>query len=237
MKSLGIFKEHPNFKGNAFILLGRTDENAGEVACTVDPFSYLSHLSAMEYHGLTDRVPIKLYLSSPSSMTWKKEAYLRMKADLGEDNFIKYEENNLPLLRKTKFIKVKKREISCFNSSHRGAFIKVRDKNMRVSSLGRTFLDMLRNPDLCGGMKHVVNVFEEHALDYLPLIVDEINQHGKAVEKVRAGYILEEICAIKNEAIASWSEFAQRGGSRKLDASAEYIPKWSEKWKISLNLF
>ncbi len=237
MKGLGILKDHPNFKGKAYIILGRTDENAVEVACSVDPFTYISHLSAMEYHGLTDRVPIKLYLSSPSNTAWVKEANLRMKAELGDDDFLVYEKDGLPILKKPKFIKIKKREISCFNSTHRGAFIKVRDKNMRVSSIGRTFLDMLRNPDLCGGMRHVVNVFREHANDYLLLIIDEINQHGKAVEKVRAGYILEELCRIENNAISNWSEFAQRGGSRKLDASAEYIPQWSEKWKISLNLF
>lgn len=237
MKDLGVLKDHSSFKGKAFILLGRTDENVGEVACSVDPFSYISHLSAMEYHGLTDRVPVKLYLSSPSNTTWAKEAVIRMKADMGDDDYSVYKENNLPLLKKVKFTKIKKREISCFNSSHRGAFINVRGKNMRVSSLGRTFLDMLRNPDLCGGMKHVVNVFEEHAQNYLPHLIDEINQHGKAVDKVRAGYILEDLCSIESEAVSAWSGFAQRGGSRKLDASAEYIPEWSEKWKISLNLF
>lgn len=237
MKDLGILKDLPTFKRRAFIHLGKTSENAGEIVCSLDPFAYLSHLSAMEYHGVTDRIPVKIYLSSPSSMTWAKEADLRMKAEMGEADFLMYKQNDLPLLKKPKFLKIKNREINCYHSSHRGAFIKVRDGNMRVSSLGRTFLDMLRNPDLCGGMKHVVNVFEEHAEQYLALIIDEINQHAKAVEKVRAGYILEDLCGIENKGISDWSEFAQRGGSRKLDASAEYVPDWSEKWKISLNLF
>jgi len=80
-------------------------------------------------------------------------------------------------------------------------------------------------------------MFEEHCESYLPLIVDEINQHGKPIDKVRAGYIMEELCGIGDEKFSSWGAFAQRGGSRKLDASSEYVSKWSEKWKISLNLF
>jgi len=158
MEDLGVLKEHQNFKGKVFMILGRKVENAGEVVCAVDPFSYLSHLSALEYHGLTDRIPVKLYISSPSNKLWKEEANNRMRTELGEDDFLKYKENQMPLLSKPKLNKIGRREVSCFNSSHRGAFIKVRDENMRVSSIGRTFLDMLRNPDLCGGMRHVVDV-------------------------------------------------------------------------------
>ncbi len=237
MQDLGILKEHQNFKGKAFMILGRKIENTGEVVCAVDPFAYLSHLSAMEYHGLTDRIPVKLYISSPSNLLWKEEANTSMLFELGKDDFFKYQENQMPLLIKPRFNKLGRREVTCFNSSHRGAFIKVRDENMRVSSIGRTFLDMLRNPDLCGGMRHVVDVFEEHCQSYLPLIVDEINQHGQQIDKVRAGYIMEELCGIDDDTFSSWVAFAQRGGSRKLDASAEYDSKWSEKWQISLNLF
>ncbi len=237
MIDLGVLKEHPNFKGRAYLILGRKVDNAGEVVCAVDPFAYLSHLSAMEYHGLTDRIPLKLYVSSPSSKLWKEEADIRMRVELGEEDASEYRKAEMPLLRKPSLVKVGKREVSCYNSSHRGAYINARDGNMRVSSIGRTFLDMLRNPDLCGGMRHVVDVFKEYCEDYILLIVDEINQHGKAIDKVRAGYIMEVLCDVDDEKVSSWSDFAQRGGSRKLDASAEYVPEWSEKWKISLNLF
>lgn len=40
-------------------------DNAEEVVCSVDPFCYVSHLSAMEYHGLTNRMPTLLFISSP----------------------------------------------------------------------------------------------------------------------------------------------------------------------------
>ncbi len=54
---------------------------------------------------------------------------------------------------------------------------------------------------------------------------------------MRAGYILDERLNIKNDRIEAWTKYAQRGGSRKLDPSSDYIPEWSEKWCISINIF
>lgn len=85
-------------------------------------------------------------------------------------------------------------------------------------------------------MRHVMDVFEEHGAAYLQLILNEISLHGAKIDKVRAAYILEERMNLKDATFDSWVAFAQRGGSRKLDASAEYVPKWSERWCLSLNL-
>jgi predicted transcriptional regulator of viral defense system len=96
---------------------------------------------------------------------------------------------------------------------------------------------MLRNPELCGGINHVIDVFEEHGSKYLRLITDDIDQNGAPIDKVRAGYILDELMGIDSEVVESWISFAQRGGSRKLDSSSEYIEDWSDRWQVSLNVF
>ena len=158
-----------------------------------------------------------------------------MKKDLAED-FNAYFENNMPPLTRLRLSKIGRMEVNRFSSIHWGAYINVRGRTLRISSIGRTFLDMLRDPQLCGGMRHVMEVFEEHGATYLPLIVDEIDRNGVPIDKVRAGYILDEKLGIKNDRIEAWVAFAQRGGSRKLDASDEYVPVWSGKWCISLNL-
>ena len=235
LESTGILTPHPNFENHAYRLLGRKEEDPAEVACAIDPFCYLSHLSAMAHHGLTDRLPAKLFLSSPALRDWKGEAQARMERDL-ESGLKRYLEAGLPALIHVKLKKIGPAEIRVLHSKHRGAFKNVKGKTLRVSTLGRTFLDMLRNPDHCGGIRHVVEVYRQHAPVYLRLIVDELEQHGGPIDKVRAGYLLDEQCGVKDPTVESWTRFAQRGGSRKLDAAAEYQPVWSDKWCLSLNL-
>ncbi|MCE2975615.1 MAG: hypothetical protein LW851_04790, partial [Pseudanabaena sp. CoA8_M7] len=202
------------------------------------PFCYMSHLSAMSYHGLTDRIPKKLFISSPPNDTWRSLAKEKMQKDLG-DSFESYCEHGLPkLVRPTNMNKIDKTDLYCLNSMRLGAYKNVRGRSLRVSTIGRTFLDMLRNPELCGGINHILDVFDEYGEKYLRLITDDIDKNGEPIDKVRAGYILNERLGINNnEIINGWSSLAQRGGSRKLDSSSEYSPKWSDKWKISLNIF
>ncbi|MBL4580200.1 MAG: hypothetical protein JKY29_00155, partial [Gammaproteobacteria bacterium] len=232
----GLLAQPRGMPDSAYTLLGNTRWEVEDVVCTLDPFCYISHLSAMAYHGLTDRIPSKLFISSPGVKDWKVFAIERMKKDLKEDYAI-YRDNSLPALSHPTIKKVGKKEVHCTHSKHLGAYKNVRDRNIRVATIGRTFLEMLRSPALCGGINHVLEIFDMHAEKYLRLITDEFDSNGNNMDKVRAGYIVEERLGIKNETVESWTAFAQRGGSRKLDASAEYYPQWSDKWCLSLNVF
>lgn len=231
----GVLSPHKNLS-NVFTLLGRSGSDPEDIVCTVDPFCYMSHLSAMSYHGLTDRIPGKLFISSPPANAWRSFAKDQMRKDL-RDDYEGYCKNGLPVLVKTKMQKVSKVDIHCLSSKHLGAYKNVRGRALRVSTIGRTFLEMLRNPGLCGGINHVLDVFEEYGEKYLKLITSDIDQNGAPIDKVRAGYIFDELLKIDTEVVEGWSSLAQRGGSRKLDPSSEYIADWSDKWKISLNVF
>jgi predicted transcriptional regulator of viral defense system len=158
--------------------------------------------------------------------------------DLG-DSFEQYESSAFPLLVRHAFQSLNKTStrVLVTKFADQGAYVVTPDRPIRVSSIGRTFLDMLRKPDLCGGMNHVIDVFIEHAKPYLPLIINEIDRHGDKIEKVRAGYILEERChIIENPKIDAWVVFAQRGGSRVLDPTTPYWSTFSEKWCLSINV-
>jgi predicted transcriptional regulator of viral defense system len=218
----------------AFTVLGRSSVSAAEIACTVDPFAYVSHLSAMEMHGLTDRVAQTLYLSSPDPKTWKDHAKDLMRRDLGEERAA-YEEAGFPLLQRTRMEKLMGTTVRITHSLHLGAFRKTPDSEVRVATIGRTFLDMLREPTLCGGIHHVLGIYREHAERNLALIAAEVDQHGVPIDKVRAGYVLEELCALSHPSFAEWQTHAARGGSRRLVAANEYAPTYSERWALSLN--
>jgi predicted transcriptional regulator of viral defense system len=218
-----------------FVILGK-EPTAAEVACVVDPFAYLSHLSAMEHHGLTNRMPKMLFLSSPPPTEWRQSALARMKRDLGEEQFEVYNTAGLPALTKPQFDKLHRQAVNVYTSLHLGAFVAIRDRALRVATLGRTFLDMLKEPDLCGGIYHVLEVFETHASTYLRLITDELDQHGTKIDQVRAGYVLEERCGLESPSLDRWQSQVQRGGSRKLYAKGEYSSRFSERWGLSLNI-
>lgn len=220
---------------SAFSLLGANTSDKNSLACIIDPFSYLSHLSAMEFHGLTDRMPEKIYVSTPASTTWTGFARDRMKRDLGED-LSAYLSGGLPKLERVNAIKIGQRPIHRFASLHLGAFRTIKESQLRVSTIGRTFHDMLRDPGLCGGLAHVLEVYREHASKYRRLIFDQLDQQGSAIDKVRAGFILENICDLNDPRIDSWVKFAARGGSRKLDPSSEYAPDFSDRWCLSINI-
>src|SRR5450755_1129127 len=162
---------------SVYTLIGRSDPTAPELICTVDPYAYLSHLSAMVVHGLTDRVPHTVFVSSPAPKIWRSAANEEMRKDLGR-HLSDYLEAGFPPLLRTRMEKVFGQPIHLTQSSHLGAFKKLEANGVRVSTLGRTFLDMLRDPDLCGGIHHVVEVYRQHAKTYLPLIEAEVEQHG-----------------------------------------------------------
>lgn len=235
LEASGILQEHENFRGKAYRYMSGKVEHAEEDACIIDPFCYVSHLSAMSYHGLTNRLPTHLVLSSPDPKNWSILAGKQMSKDLGS-HLPEYESEGLPLLTNTKFSKIGRTNIQRVHSLRLGAFKSVKNRSVRVSTIGRTFLDMLQRPQLCGGMRHVIEVFKEHAGTYLMPIVYEVDQYGGAIDKVRAGYLIDELLGMGNETTESWLQFASRGGSRKLDPSEEYFPKWSEKWCLSLNM-
>ena len=222
--------------GKIYRLVGRNASSAEEMVCGIDPFAYISHLSAMAHYGLTDRLTKTVFYSSPPGAEWTRSATEKMARDLG-DGLTTLHALDLPVLRRLLPSKLQGTQLSRHTSSHLGAYTRIRASNLRYSSLGRTFLDMVRQPDLCGGMRHVVSVYREYAGDYTRLILDEALRNGRKIEQVRVGYLLDEVCGLSETRIEELLAASQRGGSRKLDPSNEYDGvNFSEKWNLSINV-
>jgi len=232
----GIIIPHKDFpEGRVFEIVGNRYQEAGDIACSVDTFAYLSHLSAMAYHGMTNRLPKMLFISTPPLKKWAEFATQKMGKDC--QGFLNdYFKCQLPKLINIKFDKIQKTQITRYASVHRGAFKNIEGRKLRISTIGRTFLDMLRKPDYCGGMRHVMEIFESSAGQYKRLIIDELDRNGNAIEKSRAGYLLEDYGHIQDEKINEWAKHVQRGGSRKLDPEGMYRETFSERWCLSLNV-
>ena len=219
----------------AYQLFGHSSARVQEIACSLDPFAYVSHLSAMEYHGLTDRFPKIVFMTTPSLSDWRQQARDKMHKDLGA-HFDGYISSGLPKLTKLNLTKIGQTVVEFHQRSQLGAFRHVSGSLIRVATIGRVFLDMIREPQLCGGTQHVIDVFSSEARRHLRSIVDEVDRNGNAIDKVRTGYLLTEVCQLSDPLIDKWAQYAQRGGSRKLDPDGEYSPTYSERWKLSINV-
>lgn len=207
------------------------DGPAEEITALLDPFCYLSHLSAMQRYSLTDRIPETLILSTPQK--WNVARDLKKQEDypdLGKDEYA------APLKQLTWPDIIRKRAVTLHKTVRNPVVKNIRGSRARIAAVGETFVQMLDRPELCGGMNHIIDVWDSHASVYVEEIITAVNNADESIIKVRAGYLLEERLGIEDPRILEWLQFAQRGGSRKLDPSTPYVSRYSEKWMISLNV-
>lgn len=222
----------PVIPGFVWQISNRNQATAQQTACCLNPYSHLAYISAMEWHGITDRIPhvVRLIQASMTAARKLHQEWLNsMLPDIKNTTALLPRKFNgdekidgKTLIFHTKKNYKKKSEL------HESGGI-------RVSNIGETFLDMMREPEWCGGFTHVEEVFREHAETYLPVIVKTVDRLGNGIDKARAGYLLEEVCGLKNRTIEKWKAGVQRGGSRKLIASNPYKDIFSEVWCISIN--
>jgi len=218
--------------GYVYAINGRGKPTAQQVVCCMNPCSYISYISAMEWHGITDRIPKILHVTHSSSAFLKKTILEKIKKEF--PNIVSHQQLYPSNISGIDSFDGKKIDF------HKKISFKMKAEQhgsggVRVTSVGETFLDMLKEPDLCGGFDHVLHVFENNYEKYLPVIVKEITKNGNSMDKARAGYILEERLGVKNRNVDLWKNDVKRGGSRKLIPSKPYIHKWSETWCISIN--
>ena len=212
-------------------ILDAHERSAEEIVCLADPLCYISHLSAMQRWGLTDRSSRVLTCTRPDRET----ANARFAEIMAEDP------GPLPPERvRLRYIghpeTVRGRRLHVTESVKAGACVNIPGTGERLATIGQTFLDMLQHSRQCGGMSHVLDIYDKYALDWIEEIITAVDSCNSDPAKIRAGYLLEERLEIKDERIESWKNLAQRGGSRTLDPSKSYAPVYSETWMISLNV-
>lgn len=231
LRDAGVIGTDRDYGKRVIRVLSISDLPAEDIVCLLDPTCYVSHLSAMQRWGLTDRSPRVLLLTRPDRKAAAEELISYRTEALGKD-----ETNPFPSTIVGHPARVRGQAVRILESKSVGKCLKSRGSSVRLSTIGQTFLDMLQRPDLCGGMYHVLDVWGEHAETYLPEIVAAVETTSSGIVKSRAGYILEERQGLHHRGIEHWKKSAQRGGSRKLDPTRDFAPTYSATWMISLNV-
>ncbi len=227
-----VIDEDDDYSERVMRILVAHDQPLEDIVCLADPLCHVSHLSAMQWWGLTDRIPQEVIFTRANALESRTQLMKMMEND--------------PRPRPPKYLQprrikhpdsVRGHPIRMIDSKPVGNSVVVQGRRMRLATIGQTFLDMLRRQDLCGGMRHVLEVYGEHAGQWVEEIVTAVDEFPKKIVKCRAGYILSERLNIHHEKIDTWQASApQRGGSCKLDPSRDYAPIYSEDWSLSLNV-
>lgn len=230
LRDANVIGSDGDYGSRVMRVLSVPDLPAEDIVCLVDPTCYVSHLSSMQKWGLTDRSPVALMLTRPDRKTAAQQILAFRTETLAEDEVSPFP---LPIVGHP--TRVRSRDVRVRESKTAGASLQVRGTEVRLATIGQTFLDMLQQPTLCGGMSHVLDVWAEYAETYLEDIVAAVDTAASGLVKSRAGYILEERQGLHHPCLERWKEFGRRGGSRKLDPARNFAPTYSEAWMISLN--
>lgn len=216
-------------------VLSKPDDSAENIICAVDANCYVSHISAMQRYGLTNRRPEALALTQPSAPIRKEMLIGAMEHDYGEA-LEAFGDEIEPARAISHPAVVRGRPIRFHTSKFFGEHLQVRGEAMRIATVAQTFLDMLDDPDECGGISHVLEAWEKHAGTYLEEIILRVDRAEKLILKIRAGYILDERMKVRDPRITAWLKFAQRGSSRVLNPGKPFDAHHSEKWMLSINV-
>lgn len=226
-----LLVKDPEFPGLVWRVAGVPDAPPEELCCLVDPWCYVSHLSAMQRWGFTNRNPHALHLTRPSRKLWRQLAQIELKK---LSILMPKARSHLDFPRT-----LRRRELHVFQPSYVGQFLPIVDSHARVSTVPQTFWDTVQEPSRCGGMTHVIEAWEEYASDYSEEIICFFEEHKNQTTNLafcRAGYIFEEILNVSDDRISTWIRFGKRGGSAKLDPEAPFSTDHSERWNLSINV-
>jgi len=188
--------------------------SAYEVGLKVVPGGYLSHLSAVAVHGLTDQLANIIYISVEIG----KSRYCNKEADFNfEAKGAKY-----------KIIEILKERIFGLENKWYG------DSQISITDLERTLIDCMNAPQYAAGFYEVLSYFHEakekinleKIIQYaLKLSISSMQRLGWCFEKIEfyegAKRVMEKINA------HSWV---------KLDTSGKRKGVYNKKWKIIENL-
>lgn len=236
LSKTGGIELDPDYGRSVYKVPSVGESPADEVCALANPFGHISHLSAMQRWGLTERRPEALHLTMPPASAARPLVEDRMAADYGA----RFSDLPLHQVVKLHFVRhpgtVRGRKISIYETRNPGQWLQIRGSHARLATIGQTFVDTVERPQYCGGMAHVLDVWREHAITYLEGIITAIDEVATPIAKVRAGYLLDDMLGQSDDSrIQSWVKFAQRGSSRVLDPARDFSTEHSEKWMLSIN--
>ena len=200
-----------------------------EVLMEAHPYAALSDLSALFYHGLTEAMPKGLTAVAPADGKGGLLPPDTYTQDWEGIQLVDGRRVSRVLGRPVNWRRVTPQRYFGFELYRRQGY------PVRVTPLERTLVDGLMYPHLSGGLENVLRAWAL-ARDVLDVdaVVYQVERLGVVVLRQRVGFVMEQL-GLSHPALGEWRARTERGGSRKLLASAPYAPRYDEGWDLSIN--
>lgn len=219
--------------GYGYFVKKKHNNTPQELLNIIYPYGYLSHLSAMQYYDLTDKLPITVFMTFLSNEEWKitatKEHSEKVASFFPDDEVLfylpRYPVEDEYFKKRLAFKRVKKLE------PHTEF-----DNKLKVINIGELFIQMLQEPDLCGGFDHVLDTYNEYGKIFLKKILKSLDTASK-IDQTRVCFMLDKVLELKHPKIDLIKESmqGQRGSSRKMISKEPFSSYFCLEWNISLN--
>ena len=219
-------------ESNYFFVSPYKDRPHSEIVCSLYPYGNISHLSALSWYGITDRIPKKIYYTSPSRSLWKSKSIVeiteRIKTHSRAADFI-------PFFPKT--MKLAGYDFKVFETRDYVEPMEA-EGGVRVTSIGQLFIEITRRPEFSGGESNVISAYREYGKSFSKKIINQVEKSGNDIDKARVGFFLENISEVDSSNIECWKESQKnkRGGSRKLSHRNDFSACYSPSWGLSINI-
>lgn len=250
-------------KGHSFFIKTKFvefNQEAEKIISAIYPFGYLSHLTAMNIYGITQLRSSGIYFTCPSRSQWKElclteiknkfnfkveeppKIYQHLELDFPD----KYSLNDTYVSLNSIIISYPTESILDELTFSKSLIILNKSAlsepewwaGYRVQNLLDLYLEMVRAPQYCGGLSHVVKVYKSSIDEETFLqILDYVEDQGTLIDKARLGFIFDRILSKVHPILDKWKSIQEnkKGGSRKLVATSKFEPEFDPEWNISIN--
>ena len=156
-ESTPLTRHNFNFKSLTITRYSWGKADVLDLALSFKRNGYLSHYSAVSYHGLTEQIPKTIYINVEQSEKEKKNSELNQS------------QIDLALLKPTRlsqnYANYRGRKVFLLNGQHTDLLgvISYEGDNLPVTNIERTLIDITVRPEYSGGISEVLKAFDEAA--------------------------------------------------------------------------
>lgn len=243
-----------NTRGYTYFIKKGSKPTSEMAVSAIYPLGFLSHLTAMNLYGIGNTQTSGIYFTCPARKDWKhlclKNIKQRFKnltiSDSISNEYI--EINGLTLSTQSILDPYPHQNILEEAGSTKALIIINRKvlvesewwNHCHIQNIVDLYLDMLRAPHYCGGISHVLNIYQNSLLkdkDLLQELLNTLTKTGSIIDRARFGYLFDKILGITAPELNDWKseQKEKRGSSRKLFSNFDFDEFFDDEWNLSIN--